>query len=181
MVLHETNFRSWLRQVFYSMSLCLPLAVLLSVVVLLIPTFGLRRWGWPKIDWEVEPGELIFPAVAAVEGNWWHQFLGEFPSTWESMMGVFPKIVRFSPHFSSLKKIGFSIIYTPSILGVPRWVFRRSHGILPWTCFFLSSENQAKSVAFCGLWKECCPVEDWNGHSLIFVIGNSALIFRIVG
>jgi len=32
-----------LQQVFYSMSLCLPLAVLLSVLVLLIPTFGLRR------------------------------------------------------------------------------------------------------------------------------------------
>jgi len=32
-----------LQQLFYSMPLCLPLAVLLSVLVLLIPTFGLRR------------------------------------------------------------------------------------------------------------------------------------------
>ncbi|CAL1173006.1 unnamed protein product [Cladocopium goreaui] len=32
-----------LQQLFYSMPLCLPLAVLLSVLALLIPTFGLRR------------------------------------------------------------------------------------------------------------------------------------------
>ena len=126
-------------------------------------------------------------------GNWsTAQFLGKFPDPGNARkkpirnrppaspdVDVFPENSGvFPPNHAWINRV-FHYFHHPF------WGTQMGFPQKPWhsamDLFFSIIRKPGQECCLLRLWKECCPVEDWNGHSLIFVIGNSALIFRIVG